>query len=84
MITVLVLFAISFVSLGLFRFLKPKLLLLSLSMAFAFDLVVFWDAFSYYEGRLPMILSTIVQLALQAMLAVYMKDGCLKGGKDDA
>lgn len=74
MVTALILFGISFVSLGIFRFLKPNLILLSLPVALAIDLIVFWYAFSHYEGRLLMIFFTIIQLALQAVMAIYIKD----------
>lgn len=78
MLTVLILFGISFLTLAIFRYLKPNLLILSLPLALIIDLVVFWYAFSYYEGRLPMILAAIVQLSLQAMMAFHIKATVIK------
>lgn len=77
-LTVMVLFAISFGTLAIFYYWKPKLLFLSLPIALGIDAFVFWDAFSYYEGRLPMILGTIVQLSVQAVMAWSIKTSVAK------
>lgn len=72
-LTVMILFAISFGALAIFYYWKPNFIFLSLLIALGIDIFVFWSAFSYYEGRLLMILATIVQLSLQAIMAWHIK-----------
>lgn len=73
LLTMIIMAAISFGTLAIFYYWKSNFVFLSLPLAFCIDIAVFWYAFSYYEGRLPMILATIVQLGLQAMMAYYLK-----------
>ena len=54
-------------------FIKRKFIWLSLILAVIIDLIVYWDDFSYYEARPIMIIFTLAQIAVMAIIILILK-----------
>lgn len=56
-----------------FYFIKRKYIWLSLILAVIVDVILYWDEFSYYEGRPFIIFFTFVQIAVMAIVILILK-----------
>ena len=64
-----------------FYFIKRKYIWLSLILAVAVDVILYWDEFSYYEGRPFIIFFTFVQIAVMAIIILILKIAAAKKEK---
>lgn len=56
-----------------FYFFKPKYAWLSIPCAVVIEVILFWLEFSYYESRGLMILLTVVQILIMALVLFVVK-----------
>lgn len=59
-------------------FVKRKYIWLSLILAAVVEVIVYWSDFSYYEARPLMIIFTLVQLAVMAIIILILKNAVPK------
>lgn len=64
-----------------FYFIKRKYIWLSLILAVIVDVIMYWDEFSYYEGRSFVIFFTFVQIAVMAIIILILKTVAAKKEK---
>lgn len=64
-----------------FYFIKRKYIWLSLILAVIVDVILYWDEFSYYEGRPFIIFFTFVQIAVMAIIILILKTVAAKKEK---
>lgn len=61
-----------------FYFIKREYIWLSLILTVLIDLLVYWDDFSYYEARPLMIIFTLAQIAVMAIIILILKTAVSK------
>lgn len=64
-----------------FYFIKRKYIWFSLILAVIVDVIMYWDEFSYYEGRPFVIFFTFVQIAVMAIIILILKTVAAKKEK---
>lgn len=64
-----------------FYYIKRKYIWLSLILAVIVDVILYWDEFSYYEGRPFIIFFTFVQIAVMAIIILILKMAAAKKEK---